>query len=120
MSKTTDKQPSRIRTSFAPALMFIWVLLIAFAIVAAIDPPFMKSISQFGRSGESEVLREYGDHFLQLNDYRMAIGQYQQALEIQPDNVGVMINMAKAYHLSGNSSRAASHPSQRLEIRFQA
>ena len=103
-SKNALGKPTRIRTGFTLVLMFIWVLLISFALIAATEPAWMKNLSRFGRSGESEGLKGYGDNFLRQNNYRMAIAQYQRALKIKPDNVGVLINIAKAYHLSGNSS----------------
>jgi len=82
-------------------LVFIWLFLISFAFVAATEPSWFKKLATIGRTDESRSLSDYGDNFLRQENYRMAIAQYQKALEIKPDHTGALVNMAIAYSLSG-------------------
>ena len=99
-------RPTRTKTVITVALFLIWALLIAFAFVAAGDPPWLKSIAQYGRADESRGMKDYGDGFLRQKNYSMAIAQYLKALEIKPDYVGALANLAMAYTNSGNSEQA--------------
>ena len=99
-------QPSRGETILSYGLMFIWLLLISFGAVSAVNPEWLKELSGLGRRAESRDYKNYGDAFLQQHDYRRAIGQYQAALDIRPGQASVLINMAVAYMQAGAADRA--------------
>ena len=86
-------------------LVAIWAILLAFAFVAAKDPPWLRQIAEIGHSGEAADMKSYGDNFLRQANYPMAITHYRKALEIQPDNPGAMANLAMAYHRIGESDK---------------
>ncbi len=98
-------KPGRLKTALPLFLAFVWLALIIFAIIAAIEPPWLREMSRFGRTDESRALKDYGDNFLRQKDYRMAIAHYQKALEIKPDFVAALGNLAIAYNLSGHGDQ---------------
>jgi tetratricopeptide (TPR) repeat protein len=101
LDKTSKASISR--TGFTLLLMIIWLALISFSIISATDPPWLRKIAHIGRSDEAAGMKDYGDNFLRQKDYPMAIAQYQSALQIKPDYLEAMINMATSYYLMGNT-----------------
>ncbi len=94
-------KPSRRKTVLTLGLMLVWVFLIAFAVVAATDPQWLRDLSGYGRVDEATGYKDYGDNLLRKKNYGQALAQYRKALDINPDNSGVLINMAIAYNRSG-------------------
>lgn len=109
-------KPSRTRTAITLGLMFIWLCLISFAFIAASEPSWLKNISKFGKTGESRTMKDFGDNFMRQKNFLMAIAHYQRALEIKPDFVGAMINLAIAFNFSGNGERGTRILQDALEL----
>ena len=86
-------------------LVFVWIILIAFGVVASTDPGWLTKFAGYGRTSESRYLKDIGDSYLRQKNYYMAIPQYLQALKIKPDFVGARVNAAIAYNLAGNSAK---------------
>jgi tetratricopeptide (TPR) repeat protein len=104
-SSVKTGKPSRLRTAITLGLIFIWLCLISFAFIAASEPPWLKNISKFGKTGESRTMKDLGDNYLRQKNFLMAIAHYQRALEIKPDFVGAMTNLAIALNFTGNGER---------------
>ncbi|MFH2056069.1 MAG: tetratricopeptide repeat protein [bacterium] len=98
---------TRSRTILTWGLLLVWVLLIAFGAVSLAEPDWLKEWAQLGVQAEAANYKHYGDGCLQEGDYRQAVAQYQKSLEIDPDQVGVMVNLAVAYQHAGAPQEAA-------------
>ena len=105
-NRSDTNKSSRAKTAVTLGLFLVWILLISFAFVAAGDPPWLRSLARYGQVDESRGMKDYGDNYLRQKNYRMAIAQYQKALEIKPDYVGALVNLAMAYTNSGNGDQA--------------
>jgi tetratricopeptide (TPR) repeat protein len=101
-SKSQKAKSTRAKSVFTWILLLTWVFLISFALISTTEPGWLKWMSQFGRAGEANTLADYGDNFLMQRNYSMAIAQYQKAIEIKPDHIGALVNLAIAYSLAGN------------------
>jgi len=98
---------SSTQSVFTKILISIWVLLMAFGVVAVWNPAWMQELSRIGMFSESTHYKQYGDSFMSgRGDYKQAISSYQRSLEIMPDNTGAMVNMAIAYMYLGDSKKA--------------
>lgn len=87
------------------------------AIVSAVEPQWLKDLSQAGREVESRDYKDYGDNLLRNRNFSLAIAQYQKALSIQPDLTAASVNMAVAYERMGASDRAERILRQALSVK---
>lgn len=99
-------KPSKKRSIITWSLVFTWIFLLAFGLVAASGPSWLESFAHHGHEGESRQIKQNGDLFLREKNYRMALAQYKRAIEINPENVGAIVNSAIAYNLCGDPEAA--------------
>jgi tetratricopeptide (TPR) repeat protein len=90
-----------MRTVITIWLGFIWVSLMSFGAISLADPEWLQEYARPGKDAETRVYKSYGDVLLHQGDYRLAIAQYQRALQLSPDRVSVMVNLAVACRLAG-------------------
>ena len=98
-------RPSPKRTVITWALLIVWLVLISFGVVSALNPPWLAAISREGIEVEARTAKNAGDTLLRQRQYGRAIGLYRYALEIQPDYVGAMVNLAIAFGQVGEPER---------------
>jgi len=101
-----EKTPSRTRTMVTWGLFAVWILLFSFGGISIVNPKWLQELSRPGRDSESQNYKDYADNFLRQNNYRMAITQYQRAMEIKPNFVGASVNLAITYGRMGDYARA--------------
>jgi tetratricopeptide (TPR) repeat protein len=82
-------------------LVLVWLALISFGAISLTNPQWLQEWGHQGAQAESRAYKQYGDSFLHQGDYRRAIASYQKALQITPERVSVMINLAVAYTHAG-------------------
>jgi tetratricopeptide (TPR) repeat protein len=123
--KPTIHKPSRMQITLTIFLTIVWAFLLAFAFVAAQDPPWLRKMVDMGRSDESSGVRNFADDFLRQGNYSAAIAAYRKALEINPNDPMLMTNMAVALNRSGKSdegfrllNQALKFASDRKEVVF--
>ncbi len=97
---------SRRRTVLTWCLLVIWLILISFAAVSTLNPEWLQELSRLGIEAESRDYKNFGDDLLSQGNYRLALAQYQRAIEIKPDYADAMVNMAIAYGRAGDEARA--------------
>jgi tetratricopeptide (TPR) repeat protein len=85
--------------------MSIWVLLMLFGVVTWVNPKWLQELSEAGIRVEARDYKDYGDDLLRQKNYPLAIAQYERSLQIQPDQVGILVNLALAYSRAGNVAR---------------
>jgi tetratricopeptide (TPR) repeat protein len=100
-SRHRSGSPSRGKTVLTWFLMLVWLVLISFGAISLTNPRWLQEWGHRGTQSESRAYKQYGDAFLHQGDYRRAIPQYQKALQITPQRVSVMINLAVAYMYAG-------------------
>jgi len=121
-SKSKKRKPEREeeipgkRRFFTWALVVLWCILIAFGIISLSDPKWLQDLSRGGAEVESRWFRDYGDNHLRAGRYRLAIAQYERALQIEPDNVAAIVNQAIAYSRAGYVDRAEEILKDALKI----
>jgi tetratricopeptide (TPR) repeat protein len=93
--------PSRWQTVLTWFLVLVWLALLSFGAISLTNPQWLKEWGHQGAQAESRAYKQYGDSFLHQGDYRRAIASYQKALQITPERVSVMINLAVAYTYAG-------------------
>ena len=106
---------SPVRTLLTWALILIWLVLITFGTLSLTNPGWLEEWAQLGVQAEAANYKHYGDACLQEGEYRKAIAQYQRSLEINPNRVGVMVNLAIAYQQAGalqQAGRVLRHAAQ--------
>jgi tetratricopeptide (TPR) repeat protein len=84
-------------------LLVIWLMLISFAAISALNPVWYQKLAAPGVDVEARTAKNHGDAFLQGGDYERAIVNYLKALDIQPENVGAQVNMAIACGKMGDT-----------------
>ena len=89
-------------------LVLIWLGLMTFGTVSMVNPKWLQELSRPGAAVEARTHKRRGDDALQQRRYRSAIAQYQRALEIKPDSLGALANLAIAYDRAEDGARAAS------------
>jgi tetratricopeptide (TPR) repeat protein len=99
------KKVSRSRFFITWLLIFTWFILISFAGVSIVNPEWLDKAGQYGKERSVNVLKGFGDNCLRQKKYKMAIEQYKRALEIQPDHVGTLVNIATAFARTGDHTR---------------
>jgi tetratricopeptide (TPR) repeat protein len=93
--------PSRRQTVITWFLVLVWLALISFGAISLTNPQWLQKWGHQGVQAESRAYKQYGDSFLHQGDYSRAIAYYRKALEITPQRVSLMINLAVAYTYSG-------------------
>jgi tetratricopeptide (TPR) repeat protein len=88
-------------------LLVVWVVLLAFGGISATNPRWLQEFSNLGAQSEALAYKHYGDNEFRRHNYRLAIAQYQRALEIRPDTPEVLLNLAIALFESGDTAGAA-------------
>jgi tetratricopeptide (TPR) repeat protein len=98
--------PGRGRVILTWLLTITWLILIFVGTMSAIEPDWLEGFSRLGVEAEARAYKNYGDAFLHNGQYLKAIAQYKRSLEIKPEQVGVMINLAIAYRYAGAVEKA--------------
>jgi tetratricopeptide (TPR) repeat protein len=93
--------PSRWQTALTWFLVLVWLALVSFGAISLTNPQWLQEWGHQGVQAESRAYKQYGDSFLHQGDYRRAIAHYQKSLQIYPQRVSVMINLAVAYMYAG-------------------
>jgi tetratricopeptide (TPR) repeat protein len=94
-SSTTPVNPSPPGRKFVAAtLLGIWVILIAFGLVAMGEPDWLKTISSSGKATEIRSILSHGNRLLHDKQYNAALSNYQHALDIDPTNMTALVNSA--------------------------
>ncbi|MFZ5433790.1 MAG: tetratricopeptide repeat protein [Calditrichota bacterium] len=108
-STTPAKNPfhkSCTRTVCLWVLLGIWCGLFSFALVSLWNPPWLQQLADPGKAVEARDLKDYGDRFMQIDNYGSAAGCYRRALQLQPDAPDVELNLAVALWRGGNDVAA--------------
>jgi len=87
------------------ALVLCWVGLMTFGVISIINPRWLQALSRPGIAVETRDYKSYGDDLLSRGKYRSAIAQYEYARKLQPENLGVAVNLAIACNKLGDTSR---------------
>jgi tetratricopeptide (TPR) repeat protein len=103
MTSAPSESRSPGRRALTWGLIILWVLLMCFAGISALDPPWLRELSALGTDVESRAAKNTADAYLREHRYPEAIKLYEHALAIQPGEVGVLVNLAVAYGLSGRA-----------------
>ncbi len=78
----------------------------SFAAVSIYNPVWLQEVSRPGRNVEARDFREHGDNKLRERNYRLAISQFQRAVQIKPDYSEAMLHMGLAYSMLGDLTQA--------------
>jgi tetratricopeptide (TPR) repeat protein len=100
--------PPRHQTIITAALIFLWLVLMVFGSVTYVGPEWLRELSDPGRRVEAIILKSYGDNFYRQGDYGMAAGQYQGALERNPDLFDARLNLALSLDKLGRTQEATA------------
>lgn len=73
----------------------------SFGTVSLANPVWLQEYARQGKQAESGAYKSYGDILLHQGEYRLAMAQYQKALQLSPDRVSVMVNLAVACRMVG-------------------
>lgn len=58
------------------------------------------------------IINDWGDHCFWIKDYKCAIEAYEQYNEIQPNNLTILMQLARCYKELGNKPKALSYLDQ--------
>jgi tetratricopeptide (TPR) repeat protein len=114
--KQSGVKISRSRSIVTWILLITWAALIAFGAISVMEPEWLEEAAKMGKEGSSRVYKNYGDNFLRQQKYYRAIDQYKEAIKINPDYVGVLVNMAIAYAHIGDKDRGLKMLGDALKI----
>jgi superkiller protein 3 len=87
---------SLINRFISALIVSIYMMLLIFGGVSLFEPNWLKDLSSTGKSTEALTMQEYGNWFLNHNEYEMASGQYKKALSINPDMAEAWANLGVA------------------------
>lgn len=99
--RNTKKRRDKISEVIGIMIAGIYSGLILFAIVSLSDPDWLKDLSDVGRESEAVQMQNYGDYFLNRQEYETAISQYNRAISIYPEMPSAYINRGIALKLLG-------------------
>jgi len=97
--------PSRGRVVTTWILLLVWLLLMSFGVVSAVNPAWLQELSRPGIDTEATNYKKFADDHLRRGNHRLAIGQYQYVLELDPEFTGARVNLAIAYGQVGEVER---------------
>lgn len=86
------RQPGRTERAFTLFLLAVWVLLMALGLVSGLRPEWIEGAARRGQDAEARAYKNFGDDALRRGDVLLALGQYERALEIRPDDLRVQVN----------------------------
>lgn len=99
----------------APAAVTITPEATSVAVVASSTPSPTKILTEPAVVSMMDLIAQ-GDAFITSRDYEKAIAAYDDALELEPDNVDALIKRGEAYFQSGDSEGALIDFARALEI----
>lgn len=76
--------------------------------------PFLSKLQQ--NSQDPQLLAAVGDTYLKAQQLPLAIEYYKRALQVDPNNSGVVINLGDAYYYSGDTRNALAQFDRALQI----
>lgn len=79
------------------SLSSIWGILILFGFISLVQPKWLVEIASPGKEVEALRIRNYGDLYLKSGNYIAAIAHYKKAIQIQPDLISAIGNLAISY-----------------------
>ena len=77
-------------------LLGAWGAIVAFGLVAWLDPPWLRELARPGRQTEAEAYVNWGDARARAGDFQRALYWYGRALELTPGDAGATVNSAVA------------------------
>ena len=98
------------------SILFIYIILITFAIIASNPPEWLKNISREDKQNDAVLKKNFGDIFLEKKKYNQAIMEYEQSLEIKAGQPEVLTNMAVAYLELNKSDNALNILKYAIEL----
>ena len=98
---------SRSQVVLTWGLLLVWTLLMSFGVVSHLDPHWLQELSRPGKDVEALDYKHFGDDALRQGNYGLAIANYLRSLEIRPDRVPVLTNLAVAYRDAGDFASGA-------------
>ncbi len=107
--------PTRLRGVVTLVLMGVWILLMLFAIISVINPPWLKALSSRGAKVEFQDYKHYGDDAMRQERFRLAVPQYEKALEIMPREPGALLNLGIAWIQLGNDLQGQAYLNEALD-----
>ncbi len=106
------RRPGPTERAFTLLLLAVWVLLMVFGLVSGLRPEWIEGAAQRGQAAEARAYKDFGDDALRRGDIPLALGQYERALEIRPDDLRVQVNrgiaLARAAGPQGRGESAAA------------
>ncbi|MBU1701956.1 MAG: tetratricopeptide repeat protein [Candidatus Eisenbacteria bacterium] len=82
-------------------LLALWLFFIAFGVIAATDPLWLRKLSGIGKEVETNNVKNRADAIFRRGNPREAIELYKYVLDIRPDFTGASVNLAIAYGRTG-------------------
>ncbi len=79
----------------------------SFGIVSSLDPKWLQELSHPGKKTEALDYKHFGDDMLRQGKYSLAVTNYLRSLEIMPDQVPVLANLAVAHRELGDYAGGA-------------
>jgi Flp pilus assembly protein TadD len=115
----TDQEPGRWMTAITFILLCAWLAIISFGATSLCQPAWLERAGRSGVDWEYRTFAKYGDSLMRQRQYRYALEQYAQALQLKPKEPVIMTNMASAYIQLGDLPSAATILNElpRMEIR---
>jgi tetratricopeptide (TPR) repeat protein len=99
--------PSRSQVIRTWSLLALWSLLMSFGVVYLLNPVWLQELSRPGKDVEALDGKNFGDAAFREGKYGVAIANYRRSLEILPDQVPVLTNLAIAYRKIGDAASGA-------------
>ena len=115
-NKTTQVVPRSLTdTIVAWSIYSIYFVLFIGAVLTYAMPGFMGSFTTLGKKSEAAAMSGLGDIAMRQGDYGSAIGEYRNALSIDPDFMAARVNLGTAYFKSGMLQEAMATYNEALE-----
>ncbi len=112
----TIKKQNLINGVISLFLVMIYSGLIIFGIISLLSPDWLKNLSVKGRVSEAITMQNYGDYFLNRQEYEMAISQYKKAIAINPEMAEAYVNLGVALKQSNDYENALAAFNKALEF----
>lgn len=110
------KKQNMINGVISLFLVMIYSGLVIFGITSLLEPDWLKNLSGTGRVSEAITMQNYGDYFLNRQEYDMAVTQYKKAIKINPDMAEAYINMGVALKLKKDYENSMAAFNKALEF----
>ncbi len=118
MKTQQDNDTRYIINKTARVLIYgIYALLIIFGLISLMSPGWLRNISSVGKVSEAKTMQNYGDFYLNNQEYGMAAQQYQKAIRINPEMPEAYINLGVALKFMNDFENALLNFEKALEFK---